>query len=62
MDSVRPDWRPMMLVTAAVLRLGERVAAGDEDAARQLSVLATILEPQAGASLLVLPPDLSHRE
>lgn len=52
----------LMRVTTAVLELGQRVAAGDKDAAEQLSVLATILEPQAGAGLLVLPPDLSHRE
>jgi hypothetical protein len=51
-----------MRVTTAVLELGQRAAAGDEDAARQLSVLATMLEPQAGAGLQVLPPDLSHRE
>jgi hypothetical protein len=52
----------MLRVTTAVLELGQQAAAGDKDAARKLSVLATMLEPQAGAGLLVLPPDLSHRE
>lgn len=39
----------LIRVTTAVLELGQRVAAGDEDAARQLSVLATMLAPQAEA-------------
>jgi hypothetical protein len=39
----------LLRVTTAVLELGQRVAAGDEDAAKQLSVLATILAPQAEA-------------
>lgn len=43
MDSSRlPE---LMRVTTAVLELGQRVAAGDEDAERQLSVLAMMLSP-----------------
>lgn len=45
MDSAcLPDLGPLMAVTAAVMRLGERVAAGDAAAAADVGALAALLE------------------
>ena len=47
MDSVRPDWRPALAVATAVLRLGERAAAGDARALADAAALAELLAEYA---------------
>jgi hypothetical protein len=48
LDAACPPALQLLAVTTAVLELGQRVAAGDEDAAEQVGAVAALLENARG--------------